>query len=97
MVGTGAVIFHDLKNHRMNDIEFSLEEMLNFEGETGPYVQYTHARICSLLRKGQYNIKTSQFEGYLMKLGLLSYRLKDSQKWWRKRLSLQILHKLPSF
>ncbi|MGE7770514.1 arginine--tRNA ligase [Viridibacillus arvi] len=63
MVGTGAVIFHDLKNHRMNDIEFSLEEMLNFEGETGPYVQYTHARICSLLRKGQYNIKTSQFEG----------------------------------
>lgn len=35
MVGTGAVIFHDLKNHRMNDIEFSLEEMLNFEGETG--------------------------------------------------------------
>ena len=54
-VGVGAVIFHDLKNNRMNDIEFSLEEMLRFEGETGPYVQYTFARACSILRKGDYH------------------------------------------
>ncbi len=40
-VGVGAVIFHDLKNERMHNIEFSLENMLKFEGETGPYVQYT--------------------------------------------------------
>lgn len=53
-VGVGAVIFHDLKNYRLNDINFSWEEMLTFEGETGPYVQYTHARACSLLRKGAY-------------------------------------------
>lgn len=53
-VGVGAVIFHDLKNYRLNDINFSWEEMLTFEGETGPYVQYTHARACSLLRKGGY-------------------------------------------
>ena len=53
-VGVGAVIFHDLKNNRMNDIEFSLEEMLRFEGETGPYVQYTFARACSILRKANY-------------------------------------------
>ena len=53
-VGVGAVIFHDLKNFRMNDIEFSLEEMLRFEGETGPYVQYTYARACSILRKGNW-------------------------------------------
>ncbi|PLS01377.1 arginine--tRNA ligase [Neobacillus cucumis] len=53
-VGVGAVIFHDLKNNRMNDIEFSLEEMLRFEGETGPYVQYTFARACSILRKADY-------------------------------------------
>lgn len=51
MVGVGAVIFHDLKNYRLNDVEFSLEAMLTFEGETGPYVQYTHARACSILRK----------------------------------------------
>lgn len=48
-VGIGAVIFNDLKNFRLNDIEFSLSQMLNFEGETGPYVQYTHARIHSIL------------------------------------------------
>jgi arginyl-tRNA synthetase len=53
-VGVGAVIFHDLKNFRMNDIEFSLEDMLRFEGETGPYIQYTNARACSILRKGNW-------------------------------------------
>ncbi|MGR3766560.1 arginine--tRNA ligase [Rossellomorea sp. NS-SX7] len=50
-VGVGAIIFHDVKNDRMNDIEFSLEHMLTFEGETGPYLQYTHARAQSILRK----------------------------------------------
>ncbi len=50
-VGVGAIIFHDLKSDRLNDIEFSLENMLTFEGETGPYVQYTYARTQSLLRK----------------------------------------------
>lgn len=54
-VGTGAIIFHDLKHYRLTDIEFSLEDMLKFEGETGPYIQYTHARACSLLRKGNFS------------------------------------------
>ena len=58
-VGVGAVMFHDLKNYRMNDIEFSLEEMLRFEGETGPYVQYTYARACSILRKADWQEKPS--------------------------------------
>lgn len=49
-VGVGAVIFNDLKNYRINDIEFKLEDILKFEGETGPYVQYTHARINSLVK-----------------------------------------------
>ena len=52
-VGVGAVIFNDLKYHRLNDIEFSIEQMMNFEGETGPYVQYTYARICSILVKAE--------------------------------------------
>lgn len=60
-VGVGAVIFNDLKNDRMNDIEFSLEQMLNFEGETGPYVQYTNARICSLLEKGNFEAEAISF------------------------------------
>ena len=48
-IGVGAVIFNDLKNYRTNDIEFNLEDILRFEGETGPYIQYTYARINSLL------------------------------------------------
>ncbi|MGG3574490.1 arginine--tRNA ligase [Bacillus gobiensis] len=50
-MGTGAVIFGDLKNDRKNDVNFSLKEALRFEGETGPYLQYTYARIKSLIRK----------------------------------------------
>jgi arginyl-tRNA synthetase len=50
-VGVGAVIFHDLKNNRLDNFDFNLEEVVRFEGETGPYVQYTHARAESILRK----------------------------------------------
>lgn len=51
-VGVGAVVFHDLKNERLNNFDFDLEEVVRFEGETGPYVQYAHARSQSILRKG---------------------------------------------
>lgn len=51
MVGTGAVIFGTLVGSRIKDISFSYDKVLNFEGETGPYVQYTYARCCSLLNK----------------------------------------------
>ncbi len=50
-VGTGAVIFGALINSRIKDIVFSYDKVLNFDGETGPYVQYTYARCCSLLNK----------------------------------------------
>ncbi|WP_242144766.1 MULTISPECIES: arginine--tRNA ligase [unclassified Bacillus cereus group] len=60
-VGVGAIVFHDLKNERMHNIEFSLEKMLKFEGETGPYVQYTHARACSILRKEHIEFETATF------------------------------------
>jgi len=55
-VGIGAVIFNDLYNGRIKDVVFSWEKMLNFDGETGPYVQYTHARACSVLRKANTEI-----------------------------------------
>ena len=48
-VGIGAIVFNDLKNHRTNDIEFNLESMLKFEGQTGPYLQYTGVRIKSIV------------------------------------------------
>lgn len=50
-VGIGAVVFFDLFNNRIKDIDFRWDRALNFDGETGPYVQYTHARCCSLLAK----------------------------------------------
>ena len=50
-VGVGAVKFYDLKTDRNNGYDFDLDEMVSFEGETGPYVQYAHARIQSILRK----------------------------------------------
>jgi len=49
-VGIGAVIFHELANSRIKDYIFSWEKVLSFDGETGPYVQYTHARIASVMR-----------------------------------------------
>ncbi len=51
MVGIGAIIFGDLCNDRTRDIVFDLGKFTSFEGETGPYLQYTHARLCSILRK----------------------------------------------
>ena len=50
-VGVGAVIFHDLKNERTENFDFDLDEVVRFEGDTGPYVQYTNARAQSVLRK----------------------------------------------
>jgi len=53
-VGVGAIIFGDLKHHRQLSVNFNLEDAVSFDGETGPYLQYTHARICTLLRRGDY-------------------------------------------
>ena len=50
-VGIGAIVFNDLKRERIKDVVFDKSEILAFEGETGPYVQYTHARLASILRK----------------------------------------------
>ncbi len=49
-VGIGAVIFQELSNNRIKDYVFSWDKVLDFNGETGPYVQYTHARAASVLR-----------------------------------------------
>lgn len=53
-VGVGAVIWSPLYNNRIKDVVFSWDRALNFEGETGPYAQYTHARCCSVLKKAGY-------------------------------------------
>jgi len=50
-VGLGAVRFGDLSNDRVKDIEFDWDKVLDFTGETAVYIQYAHARICSILRR----------------------------------------------
>lgn len=69
-VGVGAVIFHDLKTDRMNSFDFKLEEIVQFEGETGPYVQYTYARAMSLMRKFGQAIDAD-----------VDYQLEDDYSW----------------
>lgn len=58
-VGVGAVIFQDLFNNRIKDYTFDWDQVLNFDGETGPYTQYTFARSCSILDKGEFELKDS--------------------------------------
>ncbi|MEO1772862.1 arginine--tRNA ligase [Candidatus Enterococcus ferrettii] len=69
-VGVGAVIFHDLKNDRLNNFDFELGEVVRFEGETGPYVQYTHARAMTILNKADF---TPSITG--------TYALNDADSW----------------
>ena len=52
-VGVGAIVFYYLTNNRIKDINFNLEDALSFDGNTGPYVQYTYARACSVLEKAK--------------------------------------------
>jgi len=69
-------VFHDLKNDRLNNFDFNLEEVVRFEGETGPYVQYSHARAMSILRKaGNPGFDAAG-----------KYRLDDSEAWETLRL-----------
>ena len=60
-VGVGAIIFADLSNERTRNINFDWDRMLSFDGETGPYIQYTHARACSIIRnaKSKHSIEPS--------------------------------------
>ena len=56
-VGVGAIVFHYLSNNRMRDINFIMEDALSFDGNTGPYAQYTYARTCSVLEKASGDAK----------------------------------------
>ena len=72
-VGVGAVVFHDLQHDRRNNFNFNLDDIVQFEGETGPYVQYTRARALSILKKAE--VDASYFDGRK------DYTLSDSYSW----------------
>lgn len=56
-IGVGSIIFNDLKNNRIKDEIFNLDDMLKFDGETGPYVQYMYVRTNSILEKANFDIE----------------------------------------
>ena len=58
-VGLGALKYFDLSHHRRSDVIFKWDEALSFDGNTGPYLQYTHARLKSILRKAGYDANAS--------------------------------------
>jgi len=62
-VAVGAVVYHDLHTDPSRDVEFDIERVVDFEGETGPYLQYAHTRCVSLLRKAR---ETEQLKGDVM-------------------------------
>lgn len=59
IVGVGAILFHDLYNQRIKDVSFKWDKVLNFDGETGPYVQYTYCRCASILRSIDHDANAS--------------------------------------
>lgn len=63
-IGVGAIIFNDLKNERHLNIDFNLENMLKFEGQTGPYLQYSGVRINSILRANELSINDIDYTVY---------------------------------
>jgi arginyl-tRNA synthetase len=69
-VAVGAVVFHDLSTDPVRDVEFDLERVVDFEGETGPYLQYAHTRCLSILRKARETgqLKVSEDQIYFEKL-----------------------------
>lgn len=57
-IAVGALVFSELKNRRLNDIRFEWDQALSFEGDSGPYVQNAHVRLCSILRKADLGSKS---------------------------------------
>ena len=59
-IGVGALVFDDLKNRRLIDVKFNWEQALSFDGDTGPYVQNAHVRLCSIQRKAGRRVASSE-------------------------------------
>lgn len=61
-IGVSAITFNDLKNSRLKDVKFDWDAVMSFEGDTGPYVQNAHVRLCSIMRKAGYAVKLDEVD-----------------------------------
>lgn len=97
MVGVGAIIFNDLMNDRMKNVDFDWDKVLTFEGDSGPYVQYTYVRTQSLIRKygkeidwnAPMNLSTEEEKKLLYTLMHLKGLLKTSFEMFKPNLVAQ--------
>ena len=92
-VGVGAVIFYYLSNNRMRDINFVMEEALSFDGNTGPYAQYTYARTCSVLEKAS---ATASVDISKVDIGDAEFELAKTLSTFPERVSAAISDYEPS-
>ena len=92
-VGVGAIIFYYLSNNRMRDINFVMEEALSFDGNTGPYAQYTYARTCSVLEKAG---KSFGFDVTDAELGEAEFELAKTLSTFPEKVGAAILDYEPS-
>ncbi|MBW3016339.1 arginine--tRNA ligase [Candidatus Woesearchaeota archaeon] len=98
-VAVGAIFFGDLLNDRVKDVVFDLKRILSFEGDTGPYLMYTHARAASILKKAKF--KSKSFDASLLQepseikviklLSKFSSRVEDSLKQYKPHILAQYL------
>ncbi len=90
-VGVGAIVFYYLSNNRMRDINFMMEDALSFDGNTGPYAQYTYARSCSVLEKAEGEAKMTDAP-----LGELEFELAKTLSVFPEKVSQAIADYEPS-
>ncbi len=97
-IGVGAIIFGDLSNDRSRDAIFDIEKFTSFEGETGPYLQYTHARLCSILRKKKltdtnvdYQLYDNEEQEVVKHLGRFSGAIENSARQYKPHILARYL------
>lgn len=97
-VGVGAIIFGDLCNDRTRDVVFDIEKFTSFEGETGPYLQYAHARLCSILRKKKlppgdidYELYNKEEQEILKQIGAFSETIVDANQQYKPHILARYL------
>ena len=97
-IGVGAIIFGDLCNDRSNDAIFDIDKFTSFEGETGPYLQYTNARLCSILRKKKltntkvdYQLYDEEEQEIVKHLGRFSDAIADSSRQYKPHILARYL------
>ena len=94
-VGIGAVIFADLATRRIKDVNFDWDEVLSFDYGSGPYVQYAHARLCSIVRR--YGSKVKEPVAYQRLVDSGERQLLQKLEWFPRQMDIVADKREPSY